>query len=86
MILTFDGKEKELFVGDTIITKEGNRLLLVSAEGFNLSDYGVKAEFIVINAKFGSMESYFSYFHEITESYDIADIIPNEKSFSRGNS
>lgn len=85
MIILIEGQEKELFVGDTIITKEGNSLLIVSAEGFNLSDCGAKAEFIAIDVKFGSMESYFSCFHEIAVLYDIADVIPNEKSFARTN-
>ena len=75
----------EFLVGDTFITKEGQELLVISAAGFDLSDDGQKANYILVNVKYGDMEGYTDDLNDIWKWYDIDTVIPNQKSHERRN-
>jgi hypothetical protein len=77
----------ELMPGDKFLAANNanyvSEYLLVSAEGFNLKDFGEPANLIVINTKNGDMESYFESLEEIQRDYKIVEIIPNKQSVAR---
>jgi hypothetical protein len=75
----------EFLVGDTFVTKDGKEYLVISADGFGLSDEGSKANFIIVDIKCGDMEGYTDDFNDIWKWYAIDKVIPNLNSHERRN-
>lgn len=73
----------DFFPGDTIITHNGDKYLVVSAKGFNLFDDKDEAKYILVDVKYGSMEGYLCDLDELWQFMDIDKVIPNELSYCR---
>ena len=75
----------DLKPGDSFVTEDNLEYLVVSAEGFNLKDFGFEANFISISVKYGMMMSYHKNIEDIFSDYKVKEVIPNENSFERRN-
>jgi hypothetical protein len=85
LILKNGNETIEFLVGDTFVTKEGKEYLVISSDGFCLSDEGSKANFIIVDLKYGDMEGYGEDLNDIWRYYDISKVIPNPYSSERRN-
>jgi hypothetical protein len=82
MELIINDENVSLFSGDTVVTTEGE-YLIVSANGFDLKDNGICAEYILIDTKYGNMQGYLENLDEIWQFYNIKEVIPNYNSIER---
>jgi hypothetical protein len=80
--LIIDDEIVSLYSGDTVVTTEGE-YLIVSANGFDLQDNGICAEYILIDVKYGDMQGYLENLDEIWKFYNIKSVIPNYNSIER---
>lgn len=83
LILKNGNETREFLTGDTFVTKEGKEYLVISADGFCLSDEGSKANFIIVDVKYGDMEGYGEDLNDIWRYYAIEKVIPNPYSSER---
>ncbi|CDQ22629.1 hypothetical protein [Halobacillus karajensis] len=64
--------------GDVIECINGDKLKIVSAEGFNLVNEHEKAEYILIDERTGGMEGYSWSMDQIAEDYHIYKVHTND--------
>lgn len=77
-----NGYMAEFLPGDTIVAEEGE-YLVISAQGFDLSDEGSEARYILVDVKEGIMEGYLYSLNELWETYSVIAVEQNHKSLAR---